>query len=271
MARSAIDTLMTANSRVSGSRIKDAAALVAAGSVAGFAVYCLGIDWRAAVVAAAFAMAGFAVRGVDISGAFAGAAVAYTLMSVAGWQMFAVLFVVFAFTWLATRAGRSRKSALGLAEKKSGRSAAQVMANLAVAAIAMAAASCGFNRTLALMIAVAVLAEAAADTVSSEVGQAFAQRAFLVTNGKSVSVGTNGAVSVVGTLAGVGAACVVIFAGHALGILPWMNLVLLAALFGTVVDSLLGATVENRGWLDNDAVNFLATASAAGLVALFTS
>lgn len=230
------------------------------------AVYFSGMDIWALAVAAAFAVAGFAVRGVDISGALAGAAVAYTLMSVAGWQMFTVLFVVFALTWSATRAGRSRKSALGLAERKSGRSAAQVMANLAMAAIAMAAASCGFNRTLALMIAVAVLAEAAADTVSSEIGQAFARNARLVTNGKSVPAGTNGAVSLVGTLAGVGAACIVVFAGHALGILPWMNLVLLAALSGTVVDSLLGATAENRGWLGNDAVNLLATASAAGLV-----
>jgi uncharacterized membrane protein len=28
-------------------------------------------------------------------------------------------------------------------------------------------------------------------------------------------------------------------------------------------DSLLGATLERRGWLNNDAVNFLSTASAA--------
>lgn len=257
---------MALKSKVSGFRKKDAAALLAALLVAGLAVYCSKADWRAAAVAAIFAVAGFAVRGVDLSGAIAGAAVAYTLMAVGGWQMFAVLFLVFALTWLATRAGRSRKSALGLAEKKAGRAAAQVMANLAVAAAAMAALSCGLDRALALAIAVAVLAEAAADTVSSEIGQAFARNARLITSWKRVSPGTNGAVSLVGTLAGVGAACVVVFAAHALGVLRWMNLVLIAALFGTVVDSLLGATVENRGWLNNDAVNLLATASAAGMV-----
>jgi uncharacterized membrane protein len=36
------------------------------------------------------------------------------------------------------------------------------------------------------------------------------------------------------------------------------------AVFGLFFDSLLGATLERRGWLNNDAVNFLSTASAAG-------
>jgi uncharacterized membrane protein len=32
---------------------------------------------------------------------------------------------------------------------------------------------------------------------------------------------------------------------------------------GLFVDSLLGATLERRGWLNNDAVNFLSTLAAA--------
>jgi uncharacterized membrane protein len=35
------------------------------------------------------------------------------------------------------------------------------------------------------------------------------------------------------------------------------------AVFGLFFDNLLGATLEQRGWLNNDAVNFLSTASAA--------
>jgi uncharacterized membrane protein len=34
--------------------------------------------------------------------------------------------------------------------------------------------------------------------------------------------------------------------------------------FGLLFDSLLGATLERAGWLNNDGVNFLSTASAAG-------
>jgi len=40
-----------------------------------------------------------------------------------------------------------------------------------------------------------------------------------------------------------------------------------AAIAGLFADSLLGATLERRGWLNNDSVNFLSTAFAA-LIAL---
>jgi len=33
--------------------------------------------------------------------------------------------------------------------------------------------------------------------------------------------------------------------------------------FGLFFDSLLGATLERKGWLNNDAVNFLSTVSSA--------
>ncbi len=39
----------------------------------------------------------------------------------------------------------------------------------------------------------------------------------------------------------------------------------LGAIGGLFVDSLLGATAERRGWLNNDAVNFLSTFAAAVL------
>jgi uncharacterized membrane protein len=37
----------------------------------------------------------------------------------------------------------------------------------------------------------------------------------------------------------------------------------LGGLFGLFADSLLGATVERRGWLGNDLVNFLSTCVGA--------
>ena len=38
---------------------------------------------------------------------------------------------------------------------------------------------------------------------------------------------------------------------------------LIAATFGLLFDSLLGATLERKGWLGNDAVNFLSTLSTS--------
>ena len=43
----------------------------------------------------------------------------------------------------------------------------------------------------------------------------------------------------------------------------------LGAIGGLFVDSLLGATAERRGWLNNDAVNFLSTFAAAVIAGVF--
>jgi uncharacterized protein (TIGR00297 family) len=174
----------------------------------------------------------------------------------------------------ATRVGRARKEQLGTAERRKGRSAAQVAANLGLAALASgeAAKLWAFGR-LSLMhglaplfaAAVAAMAEAAADTASSEIGQVFGGRPRLITSLRRVEPGRDGAVSVAGTTAGVAAGAAIAAVGaYALrGDVRFFWASLAGAVFGLFFDSLLGATVEERGWLNNDAVNFLSTASAA--------
>jgi uncharacterized protein (TIGR00297 family) len=77
--------------------------------------------------------------------------------------------------------------------------------------------------------------------------------------------GTDGAISYGGTMAGVVAAGVVALVGSAalradrtVFAVSWVG-----GIFGLFFDSVLGATLERRAWLNNDAVNFLSTASAA--------
>src|SRR5438105_14120937 len=88
----------------------------------------------AGVVAGVFALFGFAVRGVTLTGAVAGFAVTFILWTLDGWSSFAVLFTVFALTWIATRLGRARKQRLGIAERRAGRTGLQVLANVGLAA-----------------------------------------------------------------------------------------------------------------------------------------
>lgn len=218
--------------------------------------------WREALlVTAAFAVGGWLLRGVSVTGALAGAMIAFILCALAGRRMFAVLFTVFVLTLLATFAGRDRKQKLELAEPGGGRSAAQVAANLLVAAAALVF----LPRDFALVMTIAVLAEAAADTVSSEMGEAFGQRTYLITTFRPTAPGTNGGVSVVGTLAGIFAAGTVAAAGWLI-LAPRQAVIAgVAGVCGMVVDSFLGATLERRGYLNNDAVNLLGTATAAGV------
>ncbi|HYX69656.1 MAG TPA: DUF92 domain-containing protein [Terriglobales bacterium] len=223
-------------------------------------------------VTLAFALVARLLRAVSWSGAVAGALVTFMVFVGAGPGGFAGVAAVFLLTSLATRFGYRRKQALGTAEKREGRSARQVLANLGVAACAGAALL--LRPTPVLLLAMAgALAEAAADTVSGEMGQALEPRAYLITNFHSVAPGTNGGISLSGTMAGCLAAFLV--AGTC-GVtyvipLPWIAPVAAAGVLGMMFDSVLGATAERPGALNNDAVNLLGTLLAAGLAALLGS
>lgn len=210
----------------------------------------------------AFAIAARLARGVSNSGAFAGGAVAFILILARNdLRLFWILLVVFFVTLAATRAGRLRKQQLRIAEAARGRSAAQVMANLGIAAGLLAIPSIPWAHLLAL----AALAEVAADTTSSEIGAAFSARAILITSWKKVPPGTDGGISLCGTAAGILAALITAGSAVALNLatVPEMMLVANGGTVGMLVDSVLGATLERRGYLNNDLVNLLSTIAAA--------
>ena len=180
----------------------------------------------------------------------------------------APLMALFVLTFLATKAGRVRKMRAGLAESRRGRNAAQIVANLGAAGlVAMGAAWLPVGLVEAMLLG--VLAEATADTVSSEIGQAFGGAPILLTTFRRVEAGVDGAVSVVGTFVGVLGACFVALVGVRAMHTGW-RIGLAGALGGVAglfFDSVLGATVERRGWLGNDLVNFSSTV-VGGLAAL---
>ncbi|HEX7286350.1 MAG TPA: DUF92 domain-containing protein [Candidatus Angelobacter sp.] len=210
---------------------------------------------------AAFALAAWAARGVDTGGAVAGFAVAFAFAA-RDHRIFWVLLLVFALTLSATHAGKPRKQELRAAEDSRGRSASQVMANLGLAGCLAALAISGWQ-----VLALAALAEAAADTCSSEIGMAFPGRTVLLTSGKPVPAGVDGGVSLHGTISALAAAGIVALAGFVSGLVPARPAlaVALAGVLGMLVDSVLGALFERRGLLTNDLVNLLSTAAAAGM------
>jgi uncharacterized protein (TIGR00297 family) len=225
-----------------------------------------------ALLTAIFASLGWAVRGVTARGALAGAGVCFALLWGAGTGGFLALFTVFQLTWVSTRIGFARKQRLGTAEARGGRNALQVLANLGVAAGCATLYSTIWHERGLLAAMVAALAEAAADTVSSEIGQAVGGTPRLITSWRQVSHGTDGAVSLFGTLAGIAAAVTVAWACVAGAVIrpSLLATCAVAGVLGMFADSFLGATLERGEVLENNAVNFVATLISALVALLFS-
>jgi uncharacterized protein (TIGR00297 family) len=228
----------------------------------------------AAAVTVGFAVLARALRGVNRAGALAGALACFLLLAGAGPSAFAALAALFVITWVSTRLGYRRKLSLGLAERREGRNAWQVLANLAVPAVGSILFGATGNRVW-LVTGLSALAEAATDTVASEIGQYRGPDARLITTWERVPTGTDGGITLLGTMAGMAAGLVIAAVAAVDGMIPrsqlWIPVT--AGFAGMLIDSILGATLQRRGWIDNQAVNFFATLAAAALayaIAIFT-
>jgi uncharacterized protein (TIGR00297 family) len=187
------------------------------------------------------------------------------------------LLALFLLTFVATKIGKSKKERLGTGESWRGRNAAQVAANLGVAALTAGLTGIIIHQQMVSeLLAIAALAEAVADTVSSEIGQVFGGTPRMLTTLQRVEPGTDGGMTLAGTCAGIAAALIVsaigVFAAYGDFFFSFRCLLsgvlALAGTFGLLFDSLLGATLERAGRLNNDAVNFLSTLSAPAFAAV---
>ncbi len=222
------------------------------------------------LVTAAFAALAYTLGMISRSGAVGGLVVGTTIYASLGPRGFAVLALFVVGGSLLTRLGYRSKQRTGTAQEHGGRRGARnALANCAVAVLcAILAAATG--QDLFTTAFVASLGAAFADTSESEVGQLFARTPRLITTLRKVPPGTDGAVSLPGTLAGVLAACLIAALALALGLLGSPQtalLVAIAAFLGTVADSLIGARYPRFG---NEATNVLCTLVAAVLAPILT-
>jgi uncharacterized protein (TIGR00297 family) len=205
---------------------------------------------------------------VNRSGAVMGFLMGAIIYMGYGYKSFLLLFTFFVLGSVATRLGYARKAARGTAEGRGGaRSWREATANtLAAAFFSVLVITTHFEAAF-LVALVAALAEAAGDTTSSEIGQWLSGRAYMITTLKPVPAGQDGGISLVGTMAGMGASLAIVAVGYGLKLcrLETALVALIAAVLGNLFDSVLGATIERRGLVGNGIVNFAGTSFAGGL------
>jgi uncharacterized protein (TIGR00297 family) len=200
-----------------------------------------------------------------------------------GWQGYAAVMFYFLVGSAVTSVGKAQKEAEGIAEKRSGARGPENVWGSALTATLCALAVFSLSVfgesgqiiegtgkmpvpqdfiSLLLLGYAASLSTKLADTTASEIGKAYGKRTFLITTLQPVPRGTEGAVSLEGTLAGVGASIAIALVAWAVGLINLTGIAfcVIAAFIATNIESVIGATVQSKfEWLTNEVVNFFNT------------
>ncbi len=205
-----------------------------------------------------------------------------------GWQGYVVVLFYFLIGSAVTKVGIAQKEAEGIAEKRSGaRGPENVWGSAFTAALcalgiwvctvffALSPSTLLIARLLALGY-VASFSTKLSDTCASEIGKAYGKRTFLITTLQPVPRGTEGAVSLEGTVAGIVASVAIALVGWAVGLITPGGIIIciIAAFIATNIESVIGATLQTQvEWLSNELVNVVNTligAIVAIAIALIT-
>ncbi len=185
------------------------------------------------------------------------------------WPGYLVVMFYFLVGSAVTKIEMAQKEAEGIAEKRSGMRGPENVWGSALAATICAVITLFVElplKELLILGYVASFATKLSDTTASEIGKAYGKTTFLITNFQPVPRGTEGAVSLEGTLAGIIGSIAIAIVGYLVGLINLYGIIIcvIAAFIATNIESLIGATVQSRfHWLTNEMVNFINTAIGA--------
>jgi uncharacterized protein (TIGR00297 family) len=204
----------------------------------------------------AFALAAVILKTIDARGFLASVAVGFVIIYGGGVQWFIIVAVFFALGVAFTLYKYGYKKKLGGAQEKGGaRNWPNILANGGAASFF---AACEFFRpgTVFAALFLGSIGTAAADTAATELGLLSRSQPRLITHpGRVVQPGTSGGVSPLGFAGAVLASLVIGLMAYALGILgpsegvaTVVALCVVGGVTGAVADSLIGATVQRKGY-----------------------
>ncbi len=209
----------------------------------------------------------FRMRIADISAMLSATLMGVVIIISSDINWFFILLAFFLLGSMFTRYKYTFKLAHGTAEGKHGTRGYKNVFSNSLAALVLAMAYGVFPSHAQVLMAAYMgsLATACGDTLASEIGQTFKGEPRMITTLKKAKRGTDGAVSWLGE----GAA---LFGSLAIAVLAYVliqeDMILLLVVtaggfIGTNIDSALGATLQQKGYLTNNGVNLFATISGA--------
>lgn len=181
-----------------------------------------------------------------------------------GWPGYLVVVFYFIVGSGVTRIGMKEKEAAGIAEKRSGaRGPENVWGSALIAALcAVGVLIIPDLKFLLCLGYVASFSTKLSDTTASEVGKAYGKSTFLITTLQPVARGTEGAVSLEGTLAGIVGSVAIALVGWGVNLIDVLGIIfcVIAAFIATNLESVIGATLQSKyTWLTNEVVNIFNT------------
>ena len=193
------------------------------------------------------------------------------LLGSLGWQGWLAVVLYLVLGSAVTKLGFRDKQRRGLAEARGGsRGPENIWGSAATgAALALLIGAGVEPRSVLLVGFAASFAAKLADTFGSEIGKRWGRTTVLISSFRRVPPGTEGAISLEGTLASAFGSLLMSVLMLALQLIPsWplTGLVMLIGLVATLAESLFGALVQDRyDWMSNELVNALQTSLAAVL------
>ena len=185
-------------------------------------------------------------------------------------RFFLALILFYAFGSAVTKYRFKEKELLGVGEPAGGaRGFVNVFANSLPALFFTLNYSFFGNRAYSIAF-IASLSTALGDTMASEIGK-LSEKVYLITNLRRVKAGESGGISAIGEVSAFIGCLIISIYSLLSGILGFQEalIAMIAGFVGVHIDSILGATLEKRGLLDNAGVNFFSTLFS-GLLVLLT-
>ena len=191
------------------------------------------------------------------------------LLGSIGWNGWISVCIYLLLGTLVTKIGFKNKSSRGIAEARGGKRGPENVWGSAATGCSLALLSCVWPEYLTLFMVgfASSFTAKLSDTFSSEIGKRYGKKTFLITTLKPVNPGTEGAISIEGTLAGILGSIIMTVVMVSTSIVNGALvafIVLFSGFLATFIESYIGAFLQNKiDWMTNELVNSIQTSIAA--------